>query len=693
MLRKIIYTLFLFAIINTAYSAEELKNEVKSHDISVKIIPEESKLVGKDIISLDGPLNGTLKLTFLACMNIESVQSGKAQIEFNVEKDSMYQTINIRSINKISSFEISYSGVINFPPDERSLKQKHAESPGIISDKEGEGIYLPPGSFYPYSKNGLADFNTTVIAPDRLHFITSGQAMQPKVKNGIKTSVFMSELRTDNITLVGGKYHVADTVYKGVRLSVCTFKESKMSSVYLKTMIKYFDYYTNLFGPYPYSSFSVVENFFATGYGMPNYTLLSGKLMMMPWVVFSPGSLAHEFVHNWWGNSIYVGERENWCEALTSFSANYYYYVLNSRPDKALDWRKKALMSIEALPESANYPLKEFKYQRNTDDAVIGYQKGGFMFFELLKAMGKEDFFNALKDFAKTFKGKTAVWADIKLIFLKHADKNIPIDDIFTQLLENTRIPKIKLSDIKKSSDKIEFTISQDIDFYTVAPVRIITDKDTLLESCIIDGREKTFKIKKKGKVISLKLDPEYRTIRRLYYWEAPFTLKNTLNANPLVILPKESSDSYAASKAFAEMLKESYGCDTKSMSDINEAELKDRTFLIVGDPSSLDFINKTISLTADFELSGTRLKTGGKEYSLDGNLFMANFQHPYDRNKTASLIFFKSLQEKGQLRRLFHYLSYSMLVISQEKMGRPIFSKEVFPKTEKQNELNANFE
>jgi len=97
----------------------------------------------------------------------------------------------------------------------------------------------------------------------------------------------------------------------------------------LNESINYYKEYTKLFGKYPYKSFSVVENFFATGFGMPGYTLLSNKLMVMPWVTLSPGSLAHEFVHNWWGNSVFTDNNAgNWCEALTTFSTNYYYNII-----------------------------------------------------------------------------------------------------------------------------------------------------------------------------------------------------------------------------------------------------------------------------------------------------------------------------------------------------------------------------
>jgi len=92
-------------------------------------------------------------------------------------------------------------------------------------------------------------------------------------------------------------------------------------------------------------------------------------------------------------------DRENWCEALTTFSANYYYNVVTGNDQKAFEWRQSALVSLASLPDKLNYPLKDFKYQVTDEDAVIGYQKGAFVFYELYKLMGKDNFFRSFEKF------------------------------------------------------------------------------------------------------------------------------------------------------------------------------------------------------------------------------------------------------------------------------------------------------
>ena len=64
--------------------------------------------------------------------------------------------------------------------------------------------------------------------------------------------------------------------------------------------------YEELLGPYPWSRFSVVENFWETGYGMPSFTLLGPKVIRFPFLLHS--SFPHELLHNWWGNGVYLAD-------------------------------------------------------------------------------------------------------------------------------------------------------------------------------------------------------------------------------------------------------------------------------------------------------------------------------------------------------------------------------------------------
>jgi hypothetical protein len=438
----------------------------------------------------------------------------------------------------------------------------------------------------------------------------------------------------------------------------------------------------------------LVDNFFATGFGMPGYTLLSGKLLQMPWVVLSPGSLAHEFVHNWWGNSVYVKPNSgNWCEALTTFSSNYYHNVLTGKDAEALDWRKKALISIENLPAEANYPLEEFKYQEDTDDAVIGYSKGGFLFYELYKTMGEEHFWGAIKSFAEKYTGKRATWFSMIMTFTAYAKKNqldVPSSKIFNQWLKTKDVPSVSFESVDYSGKTLKVQLKQDLRGYSLIPVKITTDSTSIWKNIKLDGVVADTSFDVEGIVRQVELDPDYQVLRRLNYWEMPYTFNSAMNSNPIIILPSKKSAQYSIAEEFVKMFTESgYKADAKSCDDIKNEDWENRSFMVIGDDKSNTFHTQLVGkFPAGIDYKTNILTGNGKEIKNDDNILLMNFGHPNDKEKYATIIGYNEIESAEQFRRLFHYSSYSMVMINKTKMGRPVFSKEIFPVPPAENNM-----
>jgi len=483
--------------------------------------------------------------------------------------------------------------------------------------------------------------------------------------------------------LVGGHYMIKDTVYDGKKFYSYTFAQNPAFDTYLNASIEYYKLYTKLLGPYPYSSFSIVENFFATGFGMPGYTLLSNKLMAMPWVVLAPGSLAHEFCHNWWGNSVYVDyELGNWCEALTSFSANYYYNVLTKNEAGALDWRKKALLSIASLPSKSNYPVSKFKGQANNDDAVIGYQKGGFIFYEIMKLMGEDRFFTAIRNFAVKYKGKRAVWNNLFASFDEIAKKDslkFNVRKLVWPWMYDTSIPSIKLANVKKEKDSVYFEINPSTAFYMSVPVKITTETGSTVKFFTISKTTNKYTIKPDGEIKSLQLDPDYQCLRKLNKWEIPYTFSLTLNDNPLLILPSKSSPDYTISVKFAELALESdYKMDYKSIDELKDEDWENQSIIVLGNPKENSFFNS--------------LKGKYPDNIDDNNMMLMNTGHPKSKDKFMTVIYMSKIDSIDPFRRLFHYLSYSMLIVNRNKAGRPVMTKELFPENADKSNMLFDF-
>ncbi|MCX6156294.1 MAG: ChaN family lipoprotein [Candidatus Kapabacteria bacterium] len=682
------------------------ENYVESHNIEITIDPEKSYLSGSDALKFKNPIIKKSSLSLLKSLEIDKIEFQGYKLDYKtVSKDDLYNEIIFENpsftnqrygadgIKEVREVKITYHGKVFNKPSETNLIQRHSNSAGIISGAKGEGIYLPGGSFYPNAEYDMANFKVKVAVPKDFLLISSGNS-EMKLSDNSKVYTFSTDFPIDDIILVGGRYLEATKSYDGKKFSMFTLDSTNLADKYLDASIDYYKYYTKLFGKYPYKDFSIVENFFATGFGMPGYTLLSGKLMVMPWVTLSPGSLAHEFVHNWWGNSCFVDYQSgNWCEALTSFSSNYYYNIITKNEKDAIDWRKKSLISIDALPEKRNYPVSEFKYQKDTYDATVGYNKGGFIFYEVMKLMGEEPFFNALKAFAEKYKGKRAYWSNLASVFETQAKKDSikhPVKKVLSAWLNNKVVPTINLDKVDFAKDSLIITINQTGKFYMSIPVLLTGDGQTKKEYIIIKDSINNIIIKTNFAVEKVRLDPDYESLRKLYYWEKPFSFSRTLNDNPIVVMPDEKSADYKVSEKFFDLLKESeYDFKKVNNSELTEEMIKNNSLIILGNYGNnkilKDFSEPIKKYLAN---DGKNIELDGKKSELKDFVGLLNIDHPKSKDKLCTVLYFQDLPNADAFKRIFHYLSYSSLLLNNNKPGRPAKQAEIFPATTDKSEM-----
>ena len=194
---------------------------------------------------------------------------------------------------------------------------------------------------------------------------------------------------------------------------------------YLDASEAYLDRYTNLLGPYPYDRFSVVENFFSSGFAFPGFTLLGPRVVGMAPRSLKPGYLDHELVHAWWGNGVYVDPDDgNWCEGLTSFCTNYGRRVLEEGAEAGRRYRRGIINQVSLDPTLDNGPVGEFGRLGRGIDRFVGYEKSAFVFMMLADVLedGREDrpfeewvIWEVLRSIASDHLGERIGWGEIQL--------------------------------------------------------------------------------------------------------------------------------------------------------------------------------------------------------------------------------------------------------------------------------------
>lgn len=670
-----------------------------NYDISVEILPETRSLSATAVIGFANTVPDKIEFRLLKSLKITNL----AAIGFEFDEKSIDDNYKSYQFTKQTDTEIfkitfNFTGEVFNMPKETNLTQRHSNSLGIISDKNKEGIYLPAGSFYPYAIGDVvSNFQVEVKINKEFSVILSGNKVSEETSGNYKISKWGTPFPVDEVTMVGGKFKKYTKEFDKHQFNLFTYDTTSLADRYLDAVIEHYQIYTDLFGDYPFNEFSIVENFFATGFGMPGYTLLSGRLLSMPFVTLSAGSLAHEFVHNWWGNSVYVDyDKGNWCEALTTFCSNYYFNVYKNKTNEELEWYKKSLLAIDDLPKEKNYPVVEFKYQRDMFDAVVGYSKGAFIFYEIYKIIGKDNFFAALKELASQFRGKRAYWNDLVNLFDKHTPKDIKkeinIKEFINNWLNSQDVPKVELSTInskKIANNKFELAINKSNNLITTVEINI--NRGGKWENRFVTLKNNVTKVQidKASDITEIVLDKNYKGLRKLFKWEKSFTFNKILSSEPLIVLPSEQSPNYEIAKKFYdEMIASGYKCRLITSDKLTTQEIATKSIIALGNQSD----NKAIellksNLPKDIIFSNNEIEYPQGKLNIDGAVLMANIEHPSNSEQYACIINFDKLSSFDPLRRLFHYQSYSLALLDIKKPGKPIYSTEIFPNVKDKKE------
>ncbi len=291
-----------------------------------------------------------------------------------------------------------------------------------------EGVYLAEdGDWYPglpdYDDEAmpereypLANYEVTVTNVPGLVLVACGNRQAAKFdKPRGATTTWSTPFPIQGMCLVGGFHEIHQRQVDHVLLSVHVAKKhAKFAKGLLDATESYMRLYQPLLGNYPYVEFTVVENFFSSGFAFPGYTALASQVIGMGEMGLKPGYLDHETLHNWWGNGVFTSNLDgNWCECLTSYCTNYMHHVLDGHADKARKWRRDQCYSLSRVKPDKDKPLGQFG-RKDGPGSGIGYYKGAFVFSMLSQKIGEDQLWRALRRLYHERLGKPTTWGDIQ---------------------------------------------------------------------------------------------------------------------------------------------------------------------------------------------------------------------------------------------------------------------------------------
>ena len=643
------------------------------HSLQVKVDIQGRSITGTDTIALE---KGTSELSLIlrSGSEVTRVEGGSADLPFETREGRGVKeiTVKVPPGDMLREITVHFRGTFQSPKEaESQIKRGVAYiEDGIIGE---EGVFLPSSSFWYPQNRDFTVFEAVVTLPAGYSSVMEGELTDRRIDASTVVERWIEWKPVDGIDLIAGRYKIEKDTHKGVDIYTYFFKEdASLSRTYIDKTKEYLDTYSELFGPYPFGKFAVVENFLPTGYGMPSFTLLGSSVIRLPFIPDT--SLGHEIAHNWWGNSVFIDSSlGNWSEALTTYTADY-LFEKRKGGDKAREFRAAKLRSYKNFAEESPISLKDFRDSTSTESRAVGYNKGVMVFNMLEAHIGEAAFRDGLKRFYAANAFKRASWADIQAAF--EAASGSSLDWFFDQWLKNTGGPALTLADAQtiEADGKhiVSFRVEQAGTAYILdLPVRIETASGPVWRTFSIKSASDELTAELDSKPLSIELDPDYQNFRILSDAEAPPTFAGFFGDKEAVIILPNRNDIHDKYMPAADMLAKDYGLNLTTDADIGKKDyLKDHSIFIFGGPKenrlywlSGRYFSKSAAIGEDaFEVAG-------RSFPRKGSVLVLAAKNPHAPSKTLCL-FITDLGKDAVLdaaRRIRYFTDSSWLVITPD--------------------------
>lgn len=572
----------------------------------------------------------------------------------------------------VASFEIEFVAQFDDPVENVRFSRENVgnEVNGTILE---QGAYLSPGAhYYPMGDESLAHFRVTADVPMAWHSVADGNLISSEIVGDRRVETFENPYTNDGCMFMAAPYVVKSVDQDGVEVA-CYFFEADTALIdgYLEATAGYIKMYSEMIGPYPFERFTVAENFFPTGYGMPAWTLLGQQVLRLPFIKAT--SLGHEVLHNWWGNSVYVDyERGNWCEAATVYGADY-HYKLNESEAAAKAYRKDILKAYDSYVNEGNdFPIREFKSRTSAGERTIGYSKAMMVYHMIEQEIGPEPFWAAWPLIFERYIGKKISWEEWIATFEETSGQDLSW--VIPQWIDRAGAPMLSLGEITVSDPRplpeepIQIELSQPDDRLYRLRVPIRTYYTDPLSSTgflrpqeyntavVLDGAFGKYELVVPGWVSEVAVDPDYHLFRRLYPEEVEPIVSSVMAFESKRFVAYGADEStLALFQSFGANISED-GVPIEPL-EVLDAEVKDFA------PVVLNPIEFPDNLALSLVVNDSTVFLDGKAYTRAGHTFVmaVGDWNGFERSLVVLTDDAESLPRIGQL--VPHYGKYSYLV------------------------------
>ena len=586
---SLIFSLFLWLL----YSAPALaSNNCPHHDLKITLSPDERRLSVVDSITLPPDFPGEFFFSLHGGLKPASpTPLVRIEKQKNRQEAVLIETYKVKLPAGLHNFSIVYEGSIHHPLDQEGSAQARGmqDTPGII-DREGAVLSGSTG-WYPDLGSQFVTFDLEVKLPPFWDAVSQGSRILLVQGSASTLSRWSSAEPQESIFLIAARFtRYLRTTDRFAAMVFLRTPDEAMADNYLDATARYVEMYSTLIGPYPYTKFALVENFWETGFGMPSFTLLGPKVIRLPFIINS--SYPHEILHNWWGNSVFPDyDKGNWSEGLTAYLADH---LIKEQEGAGAEYRVNTLQKYaDYVTGNRDFPLTRFRSRHSSSSEAIGYGKSLMFFHMLRQELGDEVFVRGIREFYKKFRFRLADWAGIRASFELASGKDLKQD--FDQWVLRGGAPQIRVEHAKAEKRGGGYAITAMLrqvqpgaPYVLPMPVAVTMEgREQAFQTVVLMKEKQTaIDIPMPARPLRLDIDPEFDLFRRLDEEEIPPAISQALGSkNMLIILPAQCDQSLLeAYQELAEGLGRSGPdkVDVKLDSQIKKLP-KDRSVTVVG--------------------------------------------------------------------------------------------------------------
>jgi hypothetical protein len=664
-------------------SAQPSPNPVIHHDLVVTLDPASHRLRVRDRIRIPGALvTAPLTLSLNADLNMQAapgglkllpigprVQGSDSGLDRRDQGSASHVSVAVYGVEGATSGqeltgELNYEGIINYTVQQSGGEYARSfnESPGLI---EARGIYLAGSTHWvPQVGDALITYTLSVELPAGWKSVSQGERTSGSLASAPER--WSVDTPTEEVHLIAAPFTEYSRDAGAVKAMAFLRKpDQALADRYLDATAQYLEMYRGLLGPYPYSKFALVENFWETGYGMPSFTLLGEQVIRFPFILHS--SYPHELLHNWWGNGVFVDlAGGNWSEGLTAYLADH---LIAEQRGQGADHRRAILQRVTnyVTPEN-DFPLSRFHSRHDAVTEAIGYGKTAMIYNMLREKVGDAQFVKALQAFYRDNRFREASFDDIRKSF--EVVSGLDLQAYFDQWIKDVGTPELKLDQAVGRGERIEITLSQVQPgrlFALDVPVVIKTDRgvETRTVSMPSDRARVDVSFDLKGPAQRVEIDPQFQVYRRLSPYEIPPSLSKAFGAKKtLMVMSAQSAPVHTGlAKAWSQD-----GVETVMDNQLDSLPA-DRAVWVFGADNRFAPVVAEALKAYGASLDAAGLRTTNATYNAQGRSLVVGVRHP--RNPDSAVIYVSASSEaagNALARKLPHYGRYSWLVFAGDE-------------------------